>query len=153
YSPMPAFWPFPGGAKGALIALHEDQSLGDGGGWMLEYETQKGASSSLLTTVDSGLSASKAAVFARMGAELGLSYQKPGSPPQRFNRVGFAGFKPIAQPIGLSEQLKGLRQTLPASAVRTVRTTDSWWDWEWSRPFELMAAQDLRIDTSYNPAP
>src|SRR5699024_7943627 len=36
YSPMPAFWPFPGGAKGALIALHEDQSLGDGGGWMLE---------------------------------------------------------------------------------------------------------------------
>lgn len=153
YAPMPTFWAFPGGAQGALIALHEDDSLGDGGGWMLGYETQKAATSTLLATVDAGLSASQAAVLGRMGADLGISYQKPGTAHQRFNRVGIGKFNPIAQPVGLGEQLKTLRKTLPAGAVRTARITGSWWDWQWSHPFEVMAAQDLRVDTSYSPAP
>ncbi|AWV90011.1 hypothetical protein [Bradymonas sediminis] len=152
YAPMPTMWPFPNGAAGALIAVHEDRELGDDGGWMLDYETSKNATSTLLSTVDAGLSASKAAVLARKGAELGLSYQKPGTPLELDKRVGFWGFKPIAQPIGLSDQLSSLRKTLPSNSIRSVRITDSWWDSEWSKPFEVMAAQNLRIDTSYSPA-
>jgi len=151
YAPLPTVWPFPSGAAGALIALHEDRELGDDGGWMLDYEISKNATSTLLSTVDAGLSASAAAVLARKGAELGLSYQKPGTPLELNKRVGFGGFNPIAQPIGLGDQLSTLRKTLPSSHIRSVRITDSWWDTQWSRPFEVMAAQNLRIDTSYSP--
>lgn len=151
YAPIPTFWPFPGDSRGALIAVHEDRELGDNGGWMLDYEISQNATSTLLSTVDAGLTASKAAVLARKGAELGLSYQKPGTPLEIDKRVGFGGFKPIAQPIGLDDQLTSLRKTLPSSSVRSVRIADSWWDTHWSRPFEVMASHNLRIDTSYSP--
>jgi transposase-like protein len=153
YAPLPAFWAFPGGASGALVAVHEDTELGDGGGWMLDYETERGGVSTLLSTVDSGLTASGAAILHRKGGEIGLAWKKPGTPHELDERVGLGEFEPIARPVGLEAQLDRLRKTLPINYVKSVRITDSWWDREWARPFELMAAQDLRIDTSYSPAP
>lgn len=153
YTPMPSFWPFPGGAQGALIAVHEDAELGDGGGWMLGYETDHQAVSTLLSTVDAGLSASGAAVIERMGGEIGLSWKKAGTPLEIDKRVGIGDFEPLAQPVSLADQLDQLREALPSNYVRTARITDSWWDTEWSRPFELMAAENIRVDTSYSPAP
>jgi hypothetical protein len=153
YAPLPAFWAFPGGASGALVAVHEDSELGDGGGWMLDYEIDQNGVSSLLTTVNSGLTASGAATIQRKGGEIGLAWNKAGTPHELDERVGIGGFEPIARPVGLSAQLDSLRETLPVNYVKTVRITDSWWDHQWARPFELMAAQNLRIDTSYSPAP
>lgn len=153
YTPVPMFWPFPGGANGAIVALHEDTALGDGGGWMLDYETDKNGVSTLLSSVDSGLTASGAAVIQRMGGELGLSWKKAGTPYELLERVGVGEFQPLAKPVGLSQQLDELRETLPVNYVKTARITDSWWDRQWARPFELMAAQDIRVDTSYSPAP
>ncbi len=153
YAPVPMFWPFPGGAQGAIVAVHEDTSLGDGGGWMLEYETDKNGVSTLLSSVDSGLSASGAAVIGRMGGEIGLSWKKSDTPHELLERVGIGDFQPLAKSVGLSAQLDALRETLPVNYVKTARITDSYWDKSWARPFELMAAQDIRVDTSYSPAP
>jgi hypothetical protein len=153
YAPLPAFWMFPGGASGALVAIHEDAELGDGGGWMLDYETERKGVSTLLSTVDSGLTASGAAIIHRKGGEVGLAWNKAGTPHEIDERVGIGEFKPIARPVGIEAQLDELRETLPVNYVKTARITDSWWDQKWAYPFELMAAQDLRIDTSYSPAP
>ncbi len=153
YTPLPAFWPFPGGAQGALIAVHEDSELGDGGGWMLGYETDHQGVSTLLSTVDSGLTASGAAVISRRGGEIGLAWKKAGTPLELDKKVGIGGFQPLAQPIGLGDQLDTLRHTLPSGYVRTARVAGGWWDKQWARPFELEAAQKLRVDTTYSPAP
>ncbi len=153
YTPLPAFWLFPGGADGALIAIHEDQSLGDGGGWMLDYETDHRAVSTLLSTVDAGLTASGAAVSQRMGGEIGLAWKKAGTPLELTERVGVGKLEPLARPVGLSAQIDEITDTLPSGAVRSTRIAGSWWDTRWAAPFESLAAENVRIDTSYSPAP
>ncbi|MFP4600432.1 MAG: hypothetical protein ACLFVJ_19410 [Persicimonas sp.] len=153
YAPLAGFWPFPGGADGALVAVHEDHSLGDGGGWMLDYETDHRAVSTLLSTVDAGLSASGAAVIHRMGGEVGLAWKKAGTPLELTERIGVGELQPLARPVGLSAQIDEINGTLPSGSVRSTRIAGSWWDTRWAEPFEAMAAEDLRIDTSYSPAP
>ena len=77
---VPMLWPFPQGADGVVVSLHTDEELGDGGGWMLEHETEHGAVSTLLTTVDAGLSASGAATIHRKGGDLGLLWRMAARP-------------------------------------------------------------------------
>ncbi|MGM0556787.1 MAG: hypothetical protein ACQEVA_10455 [Myxococcota bacterium] len=153
YAPVASFWQYPGDAQGALVALHEDAVLGDGGGWMLQYESQQKATSTLLTTVDSGLTASGAAVIHRMGGEIGIAWKKAGTPNDINRRVGAWGVNPFGRPLDLATQLDELEQTLPVNYVRSGRIADSWWDERWDWPFRAMAAQDLRIDSSYDPSP
>ncbi|MBA2660867.1 MAG: hypothetical protein H0U74_01115 [Bradymonadaceae bacterium] len=149
YAPLPAFWQFPNGAKGAVILVHEDSQLGDGGGWMLEHETTFGAVSTLLTTVDAGLTSEGAAQINKRGGEVGLLWRLASSPAEVREPVGMGRFKPVARPIDLATQLKALKATLPVDFVRSTRTLDGWWSESWSGPFETMAANGIRIDTSY----
>jgi hypothetical protein len=153
YAPVASFWQYPGDAQGAIIALHEDSALGDGGGWMLQHESEQKATSTLLTTVDSGLTAAGAAVIHRMGGEIGIAWKKQGTPNEINRRVGAWGVNPFGRPLDLATQLEELRETLPVNYVRSGRVADSWWDERWDWPFRAMAAQDLRIDTSYDPSP
>ncbi|MFB6350892.1 MAG: hypothetical protein ABEK29_03765, partial [Bradymonadaceae bacterium] len=70
FAPMPGLWPFPGKALGVVVPLHPDRTLGDGGGWMLEYESRQDGTSTLLSSTDAGLTAAGAAVVDRRGGEI-----------------------------------------------------------------------------------
>lgn len=149
YAPLPMFWTFPDGANGSVVLLHEDTELGDGGGWMLEYEANFNAVSTLLTSVDSGLTTEGAETMNKKGGEVGLLWRLEDSPAELREPVGIGSFKPAAKPVNLEAQLKTLKGVLPVGYVRSLRTADGWWSEKWSAPFEVMATNSIRVDSSY----
>lgn len=149
YAMTPSLWPYPSAADGVMVALHEDDQLGDGGGWMLDHEVERKAVSTLLTSMDSGLTAAGAATIHRKGGDIGLLWQMAYTPAGSFERMGVGGFEPIARPVTLKKQLASLKETLPVSYVRTARISGGWWTEQWDQPFSVMAKQGLRVDMSY----
>lgn len=149
HAPLPGLWPFPRAASGVIVSLHEDRELGDGGGWMLDQEIQHGASSTLLTTTDAGLTASGAATIHRKGGDIGLLWRMAHTEDEALETIGAAGFEPLARPVSLETQLEALRETLPVSYVRVARVAGGWWSESWDEPLRAMAAAGLRVDTSY----
>lgn len=151
-SPVVGYWPYPAQAPGALLLLHSDTTLGDDADWMLAYETARGATSTLLSSVDAGLSASGAAVIDRRGGEHGLVWRPAGTSAEHLRRIGMAGLSPLATPKTLADQLEERRQTLPPDAdIDSIRRFDDLWSTEWARPFQIMEAQGISYDTSYRP--
>ncbi len=149
YAPLPALWYYPGGADGVVVGVHEDDQLGDGAGWMLDHEREERAVSTLLVTHDSGLSAAGAATIHRKGGDIGLLWRLPGTPEERDERLGAAGFTPLARPLWLGRQLDLLKKTLPVSYVRTSRIMDGWWTREWDGAFRQLSEAGVRVDTTY----
>lgn len=149
YAPLPMFWAFPNGANGSVILLHEDTELGDGGGWMLEYEANFNAVSTLLTSIDSGLTTQGAEAMHKKGGEIGLLWRLEDSPAEMREPVGISAFKPAAKPVDLATQLKILKGVLPVGYIRSLRTAGGWWSPHWSAAFEAMATNGIRVDSSY----
>lgn len=151
-SPVVGYWPYPAQAPGALLLLHSDTTLGDDADWMLAYETARGATSTLLSSVDAGLSASGAAVIDRRGGEHGLIWRPAGTSAEHLRTIGMAGLSPLATPKTLGDQLEERRETLPPDAdIDSIRRFDNLWSAEWARPFHIMEAQGISYDTSYRP--
>ena len=151
YAPLPALWPFPGDSLGVVIPIHPDRRLGDGGGWMLEYESQHDGTSTLLSSSDSGLTAAGAAVIDRRGGELGLLWRMAGTPSQQTRSYGPWGFEPVAQPLSLEQQISSLTDTIPAGFIHTTKTAGRWWTREWAQPFRVLESQGVPLDVSYEP--
>ena len=149
YAPAPTLWPYPDGAQGVVVALHEDSALGDGGGWMLDHEVSRKGLSSLVTSVDAGLTAAGAATLHRKGGDIGLLWKMEGTPEELHERVGIGAFRPAARPLTLKRQFQTLRETLPVNYVRTVRIAGGWWSERWSEPFAQMSQYGFRVDMSY----
>lgn len=149
FAPVPAFWAFPGDAQGAVVFLHEDARLGDGGAWMLEYENSRRASSTLLTTVDAGLSKEGAEAIHARGGEVGLLWRFPHPATATYAPDGFGAFQPFERPLSIEEQLDQLRDVLPVNYVRTARSIDGTWSEDWSAPLAALAESNIRLDTSY----
>ena len=149
YAPLPALWYYPGGADGVVVGVHEDDQLGDGAGWMLDHERTQRSVSTLLVTHDSGLTAAGAATIHRKGGDIGLLWRLPGTPEERDERLGAAGFTPLARPLWLGRQLDVLKKTLPVNYVRTARIMDGWWTREWDGAFRRLSQVGVRIDTTY----
>lgn len=149
YAATPGYWYFPDGAKGAVILLHEDSRLGDGGGWMLEHENQERAFSTLLTSVGAGLTSEGAEAIHRRGGEVGLLWQMANTPLEVQEPAGIKGFNPFLRPVALKPQLDQIRTVLPVSYIRTSRTAEGWWSDQWSAPFRELADHGIRMDTSY----
>lgn len=152
HTPLAGLWGFPGGASGAVVPLHPDSRLGDGIGWMLDYENRKGATSTLLASIDSGLSAAEAAVVNRQGGHFGLLWRRHGTPAEFTEPWGLQGLKPIARPVTLGGQLERLGKTLPGGASSTVKIAGRWWDRDWAAPFRQMAAHGVEHDVSLEPS-
>ncbi len=151
HAAIPGLWPFPGEALGAVVPIHTDRRLGDGGGWMLEYETEHGATSTLLSSVDAELTAAGSAVIDRRGGEIGLLWRMPGTPSKRLERYGAWGLEPVARPMALETQIESLTATIPADGISTAKTAGGWWTEAWTQPFRRLAGQGVGLDTSYAP--
>ncbi len=149
YAPIPAFWPYPGAADGVVVALHEDGELGDGGGWMLEYEVERKSLSSLVTTWDAGMTASEATVINRRGGDLGIAWKMQETPEAVVESFGFGSIQPVAKPVGLDAQFDALVETFPGRIV-TSRVYGGWWDNTWTGPLRALDSHGVRIDTTYS---
>jgi hypothetical protein len=146
---LPAFWYYPGGAKGVVVAVHEDSRLGDGGAWMLKYEATHKAVSSLLTTTDAGLTKEGAAQVHELGGEVGLLWRMQGTPEAVSEPMGVAGFKPLRRWLGPDRQIAQIKSVLPVQYLRTSRVMGGWWSSVWDEPLRALAAQKVRVDMSY----
>lgn len=149
YAPIPAFWIYPEAADGAVIFIHEDARLGDGGAWMLEHEVEHGGTSTLLTTIDSGLTQQGAERIHHRGGEIGLAWRVPDPSVALFEPVGLGGFEPLREAIDLDTQLRGLRRRLPVGYIRSARTFDGVWTDHWSDPLAALSKAGIRADFSY----
>ena len=149
YAPLPVLWPYPQGARGLVISVHEDDALGDGGGWMLEHESERQATSTLLTTTSSGLTAAGAATIHRMGGDIGLLWRMDGTPEGEVERLGLGGYTPLARPVSLAKQLGALKETLPVNYVRTSSIAGHRWSPQWASPLKHLAKQGIRVDLTY----
>jgi hypothetical protein len=118
---------------------------------MLEYEASRDATSTLLASVDSGLTAAGAAVVDRRGGEVGLLWKKAGTPAQQTEAYGIGGIHPVAQPLSLKTQVERMAAKLPSERIWTVKTAGRWWDRQWAAPFRAMSQVGLAVDTSYEP--
>jgi len=151
HAPMPGVWPFPGEALGVVVPVHPDRHLGDGGGWMLEYEARQDGTSTLLSSTDAELTAAGAAVADRRGGEIGLLWRMAGTPSQQPRPYGVWGFQPVARPQSLDQQLSALTDTIPADRIRTAKTAGRWWTRRWAGPFRVLDQQGIPLDLSYEP--
>lgn len=149
YAPTPSLWLFPQGAAGAVLFVHEDALLGDGGAWKLEREVAAGGSSTLLTTVDSGLTKEGAEKIHLKGGEIGLAWRLPDPSVAIYERRGAGSFEPVQSPINLETQLKDLRQRLPVGYLRTARSFEGVWSQKWAEPLAALAEAGVRADFSY----
>ncbi len=147
--PMPAYWIYPNAADGAVIFAHEDSRLGDGGAWMLEYENERGGASTLLTTVDAGLTREGAERIHRYGGEIGLAWRFPEPSVALYESYGLGTFHPLRKPIELDHQLSDLRRRLPVGYVRSARSLEGVWSSHWSEPLAALSEAGIRADLSY----
>lgn len=150
YCALPVFWLYPYKARGMVIGLHEDDTLGDGGGWMLQYENSHKASSTILTSTNAGLTAAGATTMHRQGGDMGLLWRMQHTPYAYEERLGMGGFQPLARPVTLEKQLKQLKQTLPINYVRTAKVAGDYWSTQWDEPFKRLSAVKIRTDMSYS---
>jgi hypothetical protein len=151
YVPLPGIWPFPGDAAGVVMPLHADATLGDDAGWMLEYEAAHDATSTLLSSVDAGLTPAGAAVVDRRGGEVGLLWKRARTPARITEPLGLGRFTPVARPLSLQDQLERLAETVPADTIATTKIAGRWWSRRWDGPFRALAEAGVRWDTSYEP--
>ncbi len=149
YAGIPTLWSYPNRADGAAVFVHEDGRLGDGGAWKLEYENQRGGSSTLLTTSDSGITTEGAERIEGRGGQIGLAWRPPSPPIARYEPVGIGRFQPLRKPVELAEQRARLGDTLPRGNIRTARSLHGYWAPHWSRAQEMLAAEGIRADVSY----
>ncbi|RAL24658.1 hypothetical protein DL240_00160 [Lujinxingia litoralis] len=149
YAPLPAFWAYPGDALGAVVFLHEDARLGDGGAWMLDYENSQRANSTLLSSIDSGLTKEGAESIHKRGGEVGLLWRYPHPHTATYAPDGFGAFQPLKRPLTIEEQLNQMRDLLPINYIRTTRSIDGTWAPTWSAPLAALAEANIRIDASY----
>lgn len=147
--PLPFFWSFPGESTGALIAVHDDAVLGDGGSWMLRHETDKKAVSTLFTTMDSGITSDGAALVDKLGGDLGLLWRLQETPAEILHTFGVGPIKPFARPTVLEPQLETLRK-LATGPVNTSQIYGHHWTKDWTTPLSALAASGVRVDVSYS---
>ncbi len=148
YAHIPALWPFPGNMRGAVVFVHGDDLLGDDGAWPLDHERRHQASSTLLTTFDSGLSEEGAESILDRDGQIGLNWRLAHSPDVPTRREGMAGFEPFHRPISLADQRSELSDILPYGSVRSARIHGGLWLDEWDAPWAALDAAGIRQDFS-----
>lgn len=150
YQALPAFWPYPAGADGVVVATHADVNLGDGATWMQRYEARRKATSTLFTPPATEMRAAEAAVVQRLGSEIGLLWHLQGSPHQIMDSFGLFDLEPFARPRSLEDQLDELGE-VSATRPRAARTSGHYWTQGWAAAFSALSSQRVYIDSSYTP--
>ena len=146
---IPGLWAYPDAAAGAVIIAHEDARLGDGGAWKLDDAAERGISSTLLTTVDAGLTEEKAESIRTRNGQIGLAWRPDDPSVALYERLGVGRFEPLRQSRNLDDQLDELGSVVSAGRIRTARSLYGIWSDEWTAPLEILAAGGIRADFSY----
>jgi hypothetical protein len=147
---VPAFWPFPAGSDGVVVALHEDHVLGNGGAWMLRYEATRKGASTLVTSVNSGFDLEGQERVEKLGGEVGLLWQMQDTPNAMMESFGIGPVRPFARPQTLEAQVNDFEKNT-GTRPTTAQILGHSWTKDWVAPLQAMSSQGIRIDFSYSP--
>lgn len=150
--PLPVFWPFPAGAEGVVLGSRTDHVLGNGGAWMLRYEASRKASSTLLSTVDSGFNTEGRDKVEKMGGEVGLLWRMQGTSAAAMESFGIGPLQPFARPVTLEAQVAAFESQTGGKPISGA-TFDQLWSRDWATPLQAFSSQGIRLDLSYTPGP
>lgn len=150
--PLPVFWPFPAGAEGVLLASRTDHVLGNGGAWMLRYEASRKASSTLLTSIDSGFDKEGRERVEKLNGEVGLLWRMQGTPGASMESFGMGPLHPFARPMTLEAQVAAF-ESLTGGKPASGMVLGNHWTPQWATPLQAFSSQGIRLDLSYTPGP
>ena len=151
--PVFSIWPYPQAGSGALVTSHDSRSVLGRPLRMSIHERAHDARSTTFVAApadetlrlvdDVDLAGHAALLWVLRPHDAGL-----------YRRYGLFGAYPLRQTLSLVGQLEHLETALGEQAdIRGVRLWDGRWTEEFTRPFRIMDAAELRYSTSYGPAP
>lgn len=153
HEPMFALWPYPNGKVGALLTSHDARRIEGRPLWMSIHERSLDARSTTFvaappemppdghTFPDVEFVGHAAMLWVLDPDDAGL-----------YRRHGFLGFEPVRQSLTLGGQLEQLEAALGDDAdVRGVRVWDGRWADDFTEPYRIMDAAELRYSATYGP--
>ncbi|MEZ4459955.1 MAG: hypothetical protein R3E66_09535 [bacterium] len=149
-TPLPTFWPFPSGSEGVIVSLHTDRVLGNGGAWMLRYEASREATSTLLTSIDSGFDAQGYELVNKLSGEVGLLWLMQNSDDALMESFGLGPIRPFARPRTLESQVSDFEKNVGIKPI-AAQVAGNVWTTDWVAPLRAMSSQGIRLDFSYSP--
>lgn len=152
--PVFSLWPYPDGARGAVITSHDSRRHDGRPLWMSIHERSLDARSTTFVAAPS--TAPEEAFFPDdefVGHAAMLWILEPDE-AELYRRYGVLGFHPARQTLTLVGQLERLETMLGDQAdIRGVRVWDSRWTSRSTEAFRIMEAAELRYSTTYGPSP
>lgn len=152
-NPWVAWWPYPGGADGALVMTHDVEQSAHAALWLADYELTHQATSSFFLGYGALPDEETAMPYVSEGIGLSALWER-GSENRTGSRrlVGFAGVTPFFREARLAE-LDAALDRFDSPLPRGARTLDGLWAEEFTQPFNVMAAAGIAFDSSYGTAP
>lgn len=151
--PVPRLWNYPGDHRGAFLVTHSEAGAGIRSEFMIDWEHRSNEPSTLFTVAES-IAPQGLARLSRKGASVSLQWVPSNAPIVPYETWGLRNFRPIRRAMGIQEQLEALNEALqPYGPTRSGRSLDGIWLRDYFRPFELLEASDIELDSSFGPAP
>lgn len=153
--PIFSVWPYPRGASGALITSHDSRTVRGRPLWMSIHERSLDARTTTFVAAPTAAGDEAPTIDdAELAGHAALLWVLRPHDAGLYRQYGALGLTPVRQTLTLVGQLEHLEDALGERAdIRGVRIWDGRWTREFTRPYRIMDAAELRYSVSYGPAP
>jgi hypothetical protein len=151
--PVVALSPFPAGTRGALLTSHDVGHIDGRPLWMSVHERSLEARSSTFVAAPPQPPVDGWVINdAEHVSHAALLWSLDPTDARLYRYWGVFGFNPLRQPLTLTGQLEQLEAWLGEEAqVRGVRIAGGRWTEDFTAPYRMMDAVELRYSVSYGP--
>ncbi len=150
HAPLPRWWAYPDAAPGAYLATHDEEEMGENAAWMADAERSWGVAGSDFVIGGHHLTPGAVQRFGGAGRTLGLHYVTSLDAGAPRHELGIWRFRPAVRPQTLAEQAAVFEEHA-SRKPRSNRNHYLLWDETYAGLFRRMAAQGIRVDSTYGP--
>jgi hypothetical protein len=151
-APLPRWWMFPDAAVGAYFVTHDENGFGDASAWVAAAERAQQLPATWFVARSEALTPKgiEQLLVDRERVALGLSWNLQQGKEGAYRPSGLLGFTPWLWQQTLSDQADWFSK-LTNRPVHFSRSFGAGWSDSWALPPEAMAAEGVRLDSSYGP--
>ena len=148
--PIPRFWYFPDTWAGVFVMSHDEDRFGDRARFVLDWEQENEAASTLFFTADS-LSSDLLNDAVAKGHDPQLQWNRGLGGELLTARAGLSLWRPVQQEMSLLSQKNVATSQLQERPITLTRAQGQVIDARWSGTFEKLAAARVVADSTYGP--
>lgn len=153
HRPVARLWSFPDRYRGALLATHSENGVGDVMRYLPEWEHAHDAKSTsfvIANTVRPEVLSS----IRRRKSDIQLQWVPSNAPIAPMKSWGIRNMRPVRRAMMLSEQQEELNnRLLPYPQTVATRTLDGIWPTHYFEAYRQLEAQGVQLDSSLGPTP